>query len=176
VLATAVAHLAGHQQLAAPQLLRAPKDVVPEVAGQLLERRLSRRSRGRSAGRLEVVQADAVVHDAKAAAKHGVCLGRRRFGDWCGQDREVDFEPVLKEHAALLEAPDRRRLEQRQQRLAERTHPRAVAQVTLRIIDEEPEVNVGKLIRRRVRSRLRADQENRANIRLGARPGGYLIE
>jgi hypothetical protein len=103
-------------------------------------------------------------------------VGRWRLGDRCGQDREVDLESVLKEHAAFLGAADRRRLEQRQERLAERTHPRSVAHVTLRIIDEKPQVNVGKVVCRHIHPRLRADEENGADIDLSTRPGGHLIE
>jgi hypothetical protein len=104
-------------------------------------------------------------------------VGRWRLGDRCGQDREVDLESVLKEHAAFLEAADRRRLEQRRERLAERTHPRSVAQVTLRIIDEKPQVNVGKVVCAAPYPPAPASRRgNGADIDLSTRPGGHLIE
>jgi hypothetical protein len=42
-------------------------------------------------------------------------VGWRGVGDPRRQDREVDFQPVVEKHTALLEAADRRRLEKRQQ-------------------------------------------------------------
>jgi hypothetical protein len=88
----------------------------------------------------------------------GLGVGWDRVDRPNGQDREVDLQPVAKEHAPLLEAADRRRLDQGQQRLAERAQPRPVAEVPPRIVHEEGQVDVRELVRRRVPPRLRADQ------------------
>ncbi len=172
----AIAHLLGEQQLSPPQLLCAPEEVVPEVVRHVVEPLLGR---GRSrcwAGRLGSGEADAVVEDGEAAGEHGLSFRRRRTGDHGRQDREVDLESVLKEHAALLEAADGSRLEKGQQRLAERAQPGCVAQVPLRVVDEERQVDVGEGVGGRIDPCLRADEKDSANVFTGTSPSSYLVE
>jgi hypothetical protein len=98
------------------------------------------------------------------------------FANCSGQDGEVDLEAVAKEDTALREAAGGCGLEERQQRCAERPDPRDVAQVTLGDIDEEGQVDVGKLIRRRIDPRLRADEEDGPNVVSCSGPGSHRIE
>src|SRR4029453_10645542 len=109
----AITDLLGEQHLAAPELLPAPEEGVPEVVRQLVELLWGWRRRRCWASRLRSGKADAVVEDGEPAGEHGLRFGRRRGGDRGGKDREVDLQSVPKEHAALLEAADCRRLEKR---------------------------------------------------------------
>jgi hypothetical protein len=91
----AVARLLRDEHLTAPELLRRPEQVVPEVVHELVELLLGRRGRV-DARRLTFEEAEAiVVEHAEAARENGVGIRLDLGGNGRGHDREVDLVEEL---------------------------------------------------------------------------------
>ena len=160
--------------LAAPELLRGPERVVPEVARELAERSGVGRSwcRGRLQLRSCVLDAELVVEDAISATEHARCRREQLAPLGGDHQREVDVLTVLVEDAALDALADRGRLEEGENRRAELTDPVLVVDESRRLVDEQDRVEVRPAIGRRVGARLRPDDEHRAHVLALARPVG----
>jgi len=168
--------LLGDEHLATPELFRRPEDVVPEVVHELVEPFLGRSGR-LDARRLAFWERDAVrIEHSEAAREDCVGLGRDLGGHGRGHDREVDLEPVVEEDALLLEAADRRRLAEAQQRLAEVVDPGRVVQVRGRLVDEERDVDVRGGVGGSIHAGLRAEEHRSANVRSPGGPARDLVE
>ena len=160
--------------LPAAELLRGPQRVVPEVARELAERGCIRGTRRRRRLQLlqRVLDAELVVEDAISATEHDrggreqvAPLGR-------GDQREVDVLTVLVEDAALDALADRGWLEEGENGRAELTDPVLVVDESRRVVDEQDCVEIRPAIGRRIRARLRPDDDDRAHVVALARPVG----
>src|SRR5262245_30684665 len=150
----------GRVHLTAPELPRDPERVVPEVVRELGERNLGRRLRGRRG--LDqpgdrVLEPDPVDENAVPTRQDlpGVRHRRQTLDRRRRQDNEVDVLAGLVQDATLAAAVEGR-LEERENGRPELLEPVPVVEVARGLLDDEPEIEIGPAVGRRLGARLRA--------------------
>ncbi len=157
------------EDLAAPELLRGPERVVPEVARELGEVALRgdrTRARRRRDPAQPLLEADLVDQDAVAATNHldGVLARLEAIERGHRDEREVDVLSAVVQHAALALVTDRCRLEERQDWRSELADPVDVGRIRLRVVHDQDHVEVGPTVGRDLRPGVRADDHRRSQI------------